>query len=316
MMPDIAIKRLNAILSQNPLLEDFLENPNFLVGRPIVFIMGLPRSGTTPLAQLLVNKFKFGYITNLVARFWEAPEIGIALAKSISKDPGGGNSPLDSFYGFTSGYEGHHEFGYFWQRWFKFKETHFLDSNEQLEIDVKSFKRQLLLMENVWQRPLLFKNAAALPLQIEFLGRILPNSLFIHIQRDLIDVAGSLLEGRKKYLVDISKWFSIKPKEYVFLKHLPVFEQIAGQVYYANDEILKQLKSIPKLNKICLKYDSLCKNTELEIDRLKRFFADNKMKIKERDIDLNKLFIQKNRFRKPEYLSHIKNLLNNLQKSP
>ena len=73
MISDIAIRRLNTLLSKTTLLEDSFENPSPFEGRPIIFVMGLPRSGTTPLVQLLVQKFKLGYVTNLVARFWESP---------------------------------------------------------------------------------------------------------------------------------------------------------------------------------------------------------------------------------------------------
>ena len=310
-MSDLSIRRLNTLLAQNPLLEDSLDNSDSIAKRPIIFVMGLPRSGTTPLVQLLVQKFKLGYVTNLVARFWEAPEIGIALAKEISNDPGGGDSRLQSFYGFTSGYEGHHEFGYFWQRWFKFKETHYLDTKEQLEVDVTALQRQLLLMEKVWKRPLIFKNAAALPLQTEFLGRTFENSLFIHIERDLIDIAASLLKGRKKYLDDINEWFSIKPKEYLLLKNQSVYEQIAGQVYYANEELLQQLKSIPRHRKLHLTYDKLCNKTAFELKKIKQFFNNNQLSVKERDIDLKKLAIRKVAVHKKKFT--IKNIINKFQ---
>ena len=222
----------------------------------------------------------------------KAPEIGIALAKEISDDPGGTVSHLQSFYGFTSGYEGHHEFGYFWQRWFKFKKTHYLNSKDQSKVDINALKKQLYLMESVWQRPLIFKNAAALPLQTEFLGKNIANSLFVHIQRDLVDVAASLLEGRKKYLKDTNEWFSIKPKEYEFLKYQTVYDQIAGQVHYTNEEILKQLESIPKNRKLYITYNNFCKKTELEMHKIKQLFDENKLNVKERNIELPKLSIR------------------------
>jgi len=312
-MTDQLIKRLNVLLSKNPLMDDILYTSSSFAARPIIFIVGLPRSGTTPLVQVLIRRFKLGYVTNLVARFWEAPEIGITLAKEVSNDPGAISPPLESFYGFTSGYEGHHEFGYFWQRWFKFKEIHYLDAVDQLEVDVNGLRKQLLLMDNVWQRPLIFKNAAALPLQTKFLGKIFENSLFIHIERDHVDIAASLLEGRKKYNNNINKWFSIKPKEYAFLKHRNIFEQVSGQVYYTNREIINQIESIPSHRKHHLRYDKLCENTEYELERIESFFNSNNLDIQKRDINLQKLDTSKINRYDEETICRIKTIIERFQ---
>ncbi|NBO54134.1 MAG: hypothetical protein EBU84_05990, partial [Actinobacteria bacterium] len=40
---------------------------------PLVFIVGVPRSGTTLLSQLFSRFLDVGYIDNIVARFWANP---------------------------------------------------------------------------------------------------------------------------------------------------------------------------------------------------------------------------------------------------
>ena len=46
-----------------------------------VFIIGLPRSGSTLLFQLLINNFKFSYFTNLVNVFFRCPVLILKIFK-------------------------------------------------------------------------------------------------------------------------------------------------------------------------------------------------------------------------------------------
>ena len=95
-----------------------------------IFIVGLPRSGSTLLVQLLIAKLRLGYATNLMARFWGRPAFGVALNRALSTDPGA-ISVSDSVYGQTQGYEGHHEFGWLASRTLSAVSKHFsIESGE------------------------------------------------------------------------------------------------------------------------------------------------------------------------------------------
>lgn len=285
------ITKMNELLHKQSPFDDLYQNVTQVPQLPVIFIVGLPRSGTTPLAQLMIQRFRLGYVSNLIAKFWNAPEIGIALSKQISKDPGYSSSSLDSEYGFTSGYEGHHEFGYFWKRWFKFNEIHFLDYDKQSRVDVEGLQRSLSIMESTWKRPLLFKNPAALPLQTEFLAKIMPTSLFIYIKRDITTVARSLFNARIAYLNDSRKWFSIKPKEYTYLKDRNIPEQISGQVHYTKKELERQLELVPDKRKIFISFSQLCQNPDGELNKIAKFIKKNYSEVEERRVSFPALTI-------------------------
>jgi hypothetical protein len=53
-----------------------------------VFVLGVPRSGTTLTSQLLAYCLDAGYVNNAAARFWLAPVHGIRLARLIAGDRG------------------------------------------------------------------------------------------------------------------------------------------------------------------------------------------------------------------------------------
>lgn len=313
-MTSLSIIKLNELLSDSSCFESSSNGISEIPQLPVIFIIGLPRSGTTPLSQLLIQRFKLGYVSNLIARFWEAPEVGIALAKEISEDPGRFQSDLHSTFGFTKGYEGHHEFGYFWRRWFDFEETHYLDAESQSLVDTMKLKRQLSIMEKTWGRPLIFKNAAALPLQTEFMAKCIPNSLFIHIQRDPLSVAASLLRGRREYMGNIDRWFSIKPKEYIFLKNKTVPEQIAGQVYYTKEHMKKQIVLLPNHRKLEISYTDLCLDTTKELDRINTFIRKRYNSLEEREGVLPKLSIQSSRIKNTDLIPEINKCFEGLER--
>lgn len=203
---------------------------------PLVFIVGAPRSGTTLLTQLLISQYRIGYVSNLVARFWKAPYLGLLLAKEI-RDP---DRPPDvgfsSDRGFTSGYEGPHEFGYFWRRWFDYQESHSVRA-EAIEADtIDALRKECAAMQSVEESPFLFKNLVC-SFQVEFLSRTFPRAVFVHCRRNPLYVAQSLLRCREQYCENREAWFSVKPEAYPELKELPYPDQIAGQIYHTRRHV-------------------------------------------------------------------------------
>ena len=226
--------------------------------RPVLFVMGVPRSGTTLLTQLLIGRYRLGYVNNLIAKFWEAPVIGTCLSLSLPGPRNETDFQLSSEFGFTEACDGHHEFGYFWRRFFPFDQHHQLEKSVLDAVDVALLRREIAGMEAAWNAPMLFKNAAALPLQTAFLARALPTAAFLYIRRDAEAVAASLLKSRRQYSGAAAHWFSIKPKAYEALRSLSVYEQIAGQIHYTQTGIEAQLAEVPPARQLTIHYRDLC----------------------------------------------------------
>lgn len=235
MEPGALIARLNEYLPSVPASVGSV--------RPI-FIVGLPRSGSTLLVQLLVAHLRLGYATNLVARFWNRPAYGVALNRALSKDPGA-IVEVDSRYGETEGYEGHHEFGWFWARWFEYGESHRIERERWDCIDTHALRSELAAMEHAWGRPLIFKNPPALSMQVCFFEQYLDKPLFIYLRRSEPEVAASLWRARLNSREGTGCWFSTRPPDVRELKRLEPEEQVVGQVRSTRREIEDQLSRVP-----------------------------------------------------------------------
>jgi hypothetical protein len=227
---------------------------------PVFFIVGVPRSGTTVLLQTIINHFDVGYVNNFIAKFWEAPVIGSILFKSMSA-----SKPSIEYHskgGFTSEIYGPHEFGYFWKRFFKYGQTHVLDKQEHEKVDKITLNREISGLEYVSGAPIIFKNPAALSLQIDFLSKYIPNSYFIYIKRDPFFIAQSLYLKRLEQFNDPGIWYSVKPVQYPELIRETPVRQIAGQVFYTRQKIEEDLKQVPEKRVTYIDYAEFCENPE------------------------------------------------------
>lgn len=267
---DELLKKINGLFEEIELRETSqLKKPRL----PAVFLVGNPRSGTTLLYQWLAATGLFAFPSNIMSRFYKAPYIGGLLHQIfIDFDKHGeicGKKPFEfiSQLGKTKGGHSPHEFWHFWRRFFHFSEIQRLNEAELAEVNHKLFLKELAAIEKCFEKPLLLK-ALILNWNIDYLNQILPKSLFLLIKRNEIHNMASLYKARKIFFNDPSRWYSFKPPEYEKLKNKNVYLQLAGQVYYTNKFIEKQLKRIPANRSISISYEKFCKAPEKLYDQL------------------------------------------------
>jgi hypothetical protein len=244
--------------------------------RPI-FVIGLPRSGTTILEQALLDVFKFGYIDNISTKFWNIPEYGIALSSELYPFANRQQKSFQSHSGFTSDIFGPHEFGYFWKRFFDYQHGY-----HEIETIINQNQKDALRTEitkliNLFNCSFVLKNPVAVTLNAKLLSEILPEALFILIERERHEIAESLLRTRLNTRGDINQWFSGIPKECVNLsKYDSPFEQVAQQVIAYEENIRVFQAAIKDSSRLfSIQYQTFCNNPIDTFRRIKTFFHDN-----------------------------------------
>jgi hypothetical protein len=241
--------------------------------KPVVFVVGLQRSGTTLLMQLLTQYFNFTFPDNIVARFWRVPYVGVLISKGLKYQLKSQSAPnFISDYGVTYDTFGPHEFGYFWKNYFKFESTHYLEIEHLNKVNLSELKRNLFLMEYFGEYPLLFK-AVPLSFNCDFLADTFPNSVFINITRNPLHMATSTYLARIERYGNPNVWWSLKPKQYHDLTKLTPLAQVAGQVKYSLDCIQNGFKSIPLERKFNVTYETLCKNPIKVLENIRKRFG-------------------------------------------
>jgi hypothetical protein len=258
---------LNELLSQIEPDSSAILKPGF----PIIFILGLHRSGTTLVNQLIAHCFDIGYINNLIARFWRAPITGIKLSNIVLDEHK--NIDFRSFYGKTQDISGPHEFSYFWHHWFRMENMPPYDPKSATEIiDWKGFQTTLRLMVKEFGKPLVLK-APDVSYHFGEVSELLKESVFIHMVRDLEDVCVSLRDARYRYFGNYNTWLGSYPIEYESIKNLDHVEQIARQVYHLDELTRKEIKKNPE-RVITVHLQNLCENPMSVMNDVKKKVAE------------------------------------------
>jgi len=239
--------------------------------RPVCFIIGPPRSGTTVLTQLLAATGLFQTTTNFVAGFWKAPALAIRMSKAASLP----SSPLDfeSERGRTVGVSAPHEFGYFWSSWFDLGQAfHTLDAVHRARVDLDGLSRAVGAMEAASTRPLLFKNNTWCTYQADMLAVLFPTARFVVCERDRFFVAQSILEQRRK-LGDENQWWSVKPLGSDKWAGLTPLQQVALQTTGIYKDMANALAGVPS-DRICpIDYQRLCTNPRHTVEFILTWFG-------------------------------------------
>jgi len=240
-----------------------------------VFIVGLQRSGTTLFNQLLINHFDFAYPSNFLARFWNAPLTALLLQDNLNFQS---RVSYESNLGYTEGLSGPHEFGYFWRHWFPWDS--FEDTFQKSSIDNEKFAALMKGMQQMEDKPWVFKNLHKVNFQIETLHQLFPRAVFLYIKRDPLYVMQSTYQSRLELFGDVQEWFGIQPPEYEKLKSEPVMKQIAGQLHYSERYIENSLEQIDPKHIFKIDFEHLVADPQKALDALKGFFEKNAIKIK------------------------------------
>lgn len=244
-------------------IELLLMKKRYQCASPQLFIMGLPRSGTTLIYQYIVHRLQVSYFTNGVGQLPNASCITTFLQHKIYRQY---IFDFKSNYGKVIGPVSPREAGAFWCRFFDINNYTLID--DLSDNDIYILKNTIACVQKIFfGAPFVNKNVKHL-LRIGALNKIFPNSQFLIVERDIEDTAISVLRGRYKNLSDPQQWWSVKPPNYETLKNLSVVEQVYYQCRDLKQKMEQDLLTITKNRIIRVNYKDFCNNPEELIQNL------------------------------------------------
>lgn len=249
---DLALYGCNRLLSP---WERFLVHRSRITTAPVCFIVGVPRSGTTLLHQLLASRLNIGYITNRIARYWMAPLW--ATRRHFPSAEARAALTLESDLGVAAGEAAPHEFGYFWQFHFEPGEHDRLPAGVEGRRRCASAARELTALAAYHGTGLLLKNPTYTDLNIPTIAEALPSSRFLYIHRDARFVARSLLRVRRERYGDPSFWWSVRPPGFETVVAEEPATQVAFQIESVSHAIESALDELDDRRVFELSYESL-----------------------------------------------------------
>ncbi|MFW6271764.1 MAG: sulfotransferase family protein [Desulfosalsimonas sp.] len=237
----------------------------------IVFIVGAPRTGTTLFYQVLTNMLNVGYLSNLSNLFYHSLMTGMVFHDRLF-----GARPHNSFIsdnGRTRRWIDVNESGKFWYQWYP-KDTPCLDDEVLAGTDFSEMVSTIRRIQARLGKPLVFKNQTNSQ-RVSSLARLFPDSFFIHVTRDPLATAKSIIRQRKRMLGSPEKWYSIKPENYEQIKNFDYVEQVVRQIYGVDQMIKRDFAQLDADRCMTVKYEDLGQKWPVIVDavqdRLTRF---------------------------------------------
>ncbi len=189
-----------------------------------VLVIGAPRSGSTLLYQLLIQRFDVTYLGNRHCAFFGAPSLVERFGGRTASPP----IDYGSRHGLTSGAWGPSECGPFWYRFFR-KSPQFVPLAEARPEDLVRLRAAFRALGNAGRRPLVFKNLLC-ALRLEPIAAALPEARFVVIRRDPFEHARSILVARMRANGEARSWWSAEPPGWEELRELGPPDQVLGQI--------------------------------------------------------------------------------------
>lgn len=234
-----------------------------------IFILGVPRSGTTLLLQLMIRHFKLCFFTNFTGKFCNSPIVAGRLSSLFN-----GCDPIEnynSFYGRTKSWKEPYDGAKIWSHWFSIDPVYvnkgYLDYKSILEI-----RKTIYYFEKYYNAPFINK-AQRNNGRILEINRIFPNSLFVIVKRDFLEVVQSIYIGFSK-LNKKNMWFSMKPSNWRDIKSLDLIEHICEEVYYTDKDIHRDLRAIGYNRCYITDYNTICDKPQFVLDQFSSFYSN------------------------------------------
>ena len=263
------------------------------------FIIGLPRSGSTFLHQILISNFNFNYISNIKAFFYENVVLGNLLHNQLSGDQNFMSNFISKF-GNTNGPLEPNEWGWFWRKWFNLKNN---EHHISRKVDWVNLKKELLKIESMNRSPLLFDTPLINGNLDKFINNIGP-VIILNLERLHTSIYKSLLNARIKKYGKLNKYYGALTKNNEILNIKNPFNQVFQQVKELQKEKDEMFKVINQNDIFTIHYENLVQKPMKEIKRIQSFFKKKKIKVNLKKTNLPRF---KNRNNIPFKYNYLKN---------
>lgn len=235
--------------------------------RPL-FLVSLPRSGSTLFYLLLLQRFRLCYFSNLMARLPGSPLVVARLTRHL----GGASPPSDlaNHFGNTRGWTAPNQGWTIFNRWL----PGHLDYIDPAGLDpaaVDEMRRTVTGLQNCFDAPFASKWQRHAS-RLRALAAAFPEALFVQLRRSPEMTAQSILAGRREFLGDERAWLSARPRNYATIRELHPVEQVCEQVCGLEQDIAEDRALIGEDRFFTTTYEDFCASPEAVLTELAAWY--------------------------------------------
>lgn len=224
---------------------------------PQLFILGLPRTGTTLVYQYVVHRLEVAYFTSGCGRYHRSPCLVTRIQRRLH---GEYVSDFRSEYGKSEGPVAPREAGSVWARFFGYEA--YVEPADVSHRDRETLRRTVHCVQRAFRgAPFVNKNVKHL-LRIPALADVFPRARFLVVERDREDVALSVLRARHRQMADPGRWWSVRPPDYPRLREMDPVAQVAGQLESLGRKLDADLRELDPGRVLHCGYRAFCEDPE------------------------------------------------------
>jgi hypothetical protein len=235
-----------------------------------LFILGVPRSGTTITYQIISNYFNVLYPDNLVYLCRENPFLGFDLSNRIFREKP--HNCFRSKQGNTMdcGLHAPSQEPFFWKPYTNKLATRTQNIGVLSDVEKKEIYTNLFSVINKFKKPMVMKGSAVGNNLNVFL-EIFSNAKFIQFTRNPLYTAQSLFMTTQKMGGDFENtWMRrIKPYNHQKIREAQsVYRKIALYVFALYKQNMEDLKNISEENYVSFSYEELCSSMNMVLEKV------------------------------------------------
>lgn len=229
-----------------------------------VFIVGLPRSGTTLAYELIVQAFDVAFLTRAYAYSYGLPNITARLMQRYSGMP---LPRYRSTYGRIPGWRSPAENHVFWERWFRpdRKLGHYVPPGAIGESDAAAARRSIASITAIAGRRFVFKDVY-LSMSPRAILELFPDAQIVLVEREFDAVCASVLRGRARH--ERRTWWSIRPPFYDEEAAADNVEKTAFQCVRAKQLMDREFSQVPAQKCLRVSYADICNDPQALLQRI------------------------------------------------
>lgn len=223
--------------------------------RPVVLVVGAPRSGTTLVYQTLARYMDVSYVTNMTSMFPQSP---VTASRMLNWLPKRKSADFHNFYGQTAGLNGPNDGFSLWNKWLG--DDRYVPRTDLSESEQTTMGQFFHAWTNTFGKPFLNKNNRNTGC-LDLLSRAIPQASFVVVRRNPLLVAQSLIKAREQVQGDKAVgWGLHSHSSDTGSDPLSYVDDVCDQILQIEQQLDEQLKDIPTSRLIEITYEGFCED--------------------------------------------------------
>lgn len=237
------------------------------VERPVVLVVGAPRSGTTLVYQALSRFLRVTYPSNCSAMFPRSPITATKIQERIRlrRKP-----RFRSFYGQTCRLTDSNDAFEIWNRWLG--DDRYRPAQSLSEKKIQEMRSFFGAWTTALGKPFLNKNNRN-TLAIRVLSNALPNAVFVVVRRNPLMVAQSLITARRRIQGDARAGWGLQAETVDSHSPLGHVDAVCQQLFSIESEMEAQLDAVDCNRVFRMTYEGFCERPSGMIRSISEKFA-------------------------------------------